>query len=137
MDRLRPSTLIHGCFKVHGEVPIVLCIFVDPIQLRKNYLVFREWVNLSKRGGKDGVFQGLAGLLRGISRGRSPREIPRSSPASPRKTLSFLTLFSQIYILFLIGFRMGPPKMHRRFRIGLPKCTDGSVLALLNPYWPY
>ena len=27
-----------------------------------------DWVNLSKRGGKDGVFQGLAGLLRGKSR---------------------------------------------------------------------
>ena len=34
-----------------------------------------DWVNLSKRVGKDGVFQGLAGLLRWISRGRSPREI--------------------------------------------------------------
>ena len=40
-------------------------------------LLAREWVNLSKRGGKDGIFQGLAGLLRGIS---------RSSPASQRKT---------------------------------------------------
>ena len=29
--------------------------------------------------------------------------------------------FTQIYILFSIGFRIGPPKMHRRFRIGLPK----------------
>ena len=46
------------------------------------------WVNLSKTGGKDGVFRGLAGLLRGIPRGRSPREILRSSPASPRKTPS-------------------------------------------------
>ena len=35
-----------------------------------------DWVNLS--GGREGVFQGLAGLLRGISRGQSPREIPRS-----------------------------------------------------------
>ena len=50
-----------------------------------------DWVNLSKRGGKGGVFQGLAGLLRGI------------------------------YILFIIGFRIGPPKMHRRFLIRLPK----------------
>ena len=30
-----------------------------------------EWVNPSKRGGMDGVFRGLAGLLRGISRGKS------------------------------------------------------------------
>ena len=51
-----------------------------------------DWVNPSKRGGMDGVFQGLAGLLQGISRGGSPREIPRSSPASPRKTLSIPTL---------------------------------------------
>ena len=29
----------------------------------------KEWVNLSKRGGKDGVFQGLAGMLQGISIG--------------------------------------------------------------------
>ena len=35
--------------------------------------------NPSKRGGMDGVFQGLAGLLRGISRGQSPREIPRNT----------------------------------------------------------
>ena len=34
------------------------------------------WVNLGKRGGKDRVFQGLAGLLQEISRGQSPREIP-------------------------------------------------------------
>ena len=39
-------------------------------------IVFSSWVNPIKRGGMDGVFQGLAGLLRGISRGRSPREIP-------------------------------------------------------------
>ena len=38
-----------------------------------------EWVNPIKREGMDGVFRGLAGLLRGISRGRSPREIPRPS----------------------------------------------------------
>ena len=47
---------------------------------------------LNKRGGKDGVFRGLAGLLWGISQGQIPREIPRSSPASPRKTLFILTL---------------------------------------------
>ena len=28
--------------------------------------------------------------------------------------------FTQIYILFSIGFRVGPPKMHRRFHIGHP-----------------
>ena len=29
--------------------------------------------------------------------------------------------FTQIYTLFPIGFRIGPPKMHRRFCIGLHK----------------
>ena len=41
------------------------------------------WVNPSKRGWMDGVFRGLAGLLRGISRGRCLSKI--LSPASPRK----------------------------------------------------
>ena len=75
------------------------------------------WVNLSKRGRKDGVFRGLAGRLRGISGGQRPRELPRSSPASPVLPDSFI----QIYILFQIGFRISPPQMHRRFRIGFPK----------------
>ena len=30
-ERLKGHTLTHGCLKVHGGVPIVLCIFVDPI----------------------------------------------------------------------------------------------------------
>ena len=82
-----------------------------------------DLVNLSKRGGKDGVFRGLAGLLRGISqgllrgisRGRRPREIPRSSRASSRKTLSFQTLllrftfyFQQVSVLALLKFTDGP-----------------------------
>ena len=59
----------------------------------KKGLVLKYWVNPSKRGGMDGVFRGLAGLLLGISRGRSLTEIPSNSPANPRKSLSFLTLF--------------------------------------------
>ena len=40
---LYPScTLTHGCLKVHGGVPIVLCIFVDPLQPGINRLVFKE-----------------------------------------------------------------------------------------------
>ena len=49
------------------------------------FLTLEAWVNPSKRGGMDGVFQG-------ISRGRSPRKIPRSSPASPRQTPHIKTL---------------------------------------------
>ena len=33
------DTLTRGCLKVHGGVPIVLCLFGDP---RINCLVFRE-----------------------------------------------------------------------------------------------
>ena len=60
--------------------------FLDSIRLNP------YWVNPSKRWGMDGVFRGLAGLLRGISQGQSQREILRSSPASPRKTSSIPTL---------------------------------------------
>ena len=90
------------------------------------------WVNLSKRGGKDRVFRGLAGLLRGISRGRSPREIQRTSPASPRKIPSFPTLllrfrfyFQYISVLALLKCTYGSV-------LAFLKSTDGSVLALLK-----
>ena len=62
---------------------------------------YKDWVVLSKRGGKDRVFRGLTGLLQGISWGQSPEEIPRSSPASPRKTLSFPTLLLRFTFYFL------------------------------------
>ena len=75
------------------------------MQEKQQKTVFEiEWVNLSKRGGKDGVFRGLAGLHWGISRGQSPREIPRSSPASPRKTPSFPTLLLRFTFYFQHGF---------------------------------
>ena len=38
---------------------------LDILQVAKKMVLY--WVNLSKRGGKDGVFQGLAGLLRGAA----------------------------------------------------------------------
>ena len=48
--------------------------------------------------------------------------------------------FTQIYILFLIGFHIAPPKMHRRFGIGLPKihrrfriCPPQVTLNLFLP----
>ena len=55
---------------------------------------FIYWGYPSKRGGMDGVFRGLAGLLRGISRG-----IPK--------------MHGRISI--------GLPKVHGRFRNGLPQ----------------
>ena len=45
-----------------------MCIVIYLTKCYK-FLGTLDWVNLSKRGGMDGVFQGLAGLLRGISRG--------------------------------------------------------------------
>ena len=68
---------------------------------------------------------------------------PEEQPCQPEENLALPDSFTQIYILFLIGFRIGPPKMPRRFRIGLPKMhrrfnigPPESVLALLNPHWP-
>ena len=48
------------------------------------------WVNPRKKGGMDGVFRGLAGLLRGIFRGRSPREIPSLGASHELNTIFFL-----------------------------------------------
>ena len=50
-----------------------------------------------------------------------PRAKPEEQPCQPEENPVLPDSFTQIYILFLIGFRIGPPKMHRRFRIGLPK----------------
>ena len=50
-----------------------------------------------------------------------------NSEATPCQTEESPVLpdsFIQIYILVLVGFYIGPPKMHRRFHIGLPKCID-------------
>ena len=92
------------CVLVFVLVVFIMVVFVVDI------FVDRDWVNLSKRGRNDRVFLRLAGQPQGISQGQSLREIPRSSPASPRKTLPVLPdSFSRIYILFPIGFRIGPP----------------------------
>ena len=72
-----------------------------------------------------------------------PEVNPEEQPCKPKKKTVLPYFFTEIYIQFLIGFRIGPPKMHRRFCIGLPKIhrrfrigPTESVLALLNPYWP-
>ena len=41
----------------------------DSMAVKISFVSSVYCVSLSKRGGKDGVFQGLAGMLRGISRG--------------------------------------------------------------------
>ena len=46
---------------------------------------------------------------------------PEEQPCQPEEKPVLPDSFTQIYILFIIGFRIGPPKMHRRFRIGLSK----------------
>ena len=62
----------------------------------KSNVIIPVFGNSSKIGGMNGVFQGLAWLLRGICQGQSWSKIPRSSPASLRKTSPFPT--------FLLGF---------------------------------
>ena len=59
----------------------------------------------------------------------APRVFPRANPKGNPKEQFFqheenpvLTdSFTQIYIIFPIGFCIGPPNLHKRFRIGLPK----------------
>ena len=45
-------------------------------------------------------------------------------------------LFTQIYILFMIGLRIDLPKCKDCFVLAFLKSMDASVLVLLNPYWP-
>ena len=59
----------------------------------------------------------------------SPRDFPRAKPkgnpeeqpCQPEENPVLPDSVTQIYILFLICFHIGPAKMHRRFHIGLPK----------------
>ena len=62
-------------------------------------LVSVEWVNLSKRGGRTGFSKGWQGCS-------------EEQPCQPEENPILPDSFTQIYILFLIGFRIGPPKMH-------------------------
>ena len=50
-----------------------------------------------------------------------PEGNPKEQPCQPEENPFLPDSFTQIYILLPIGFRIGPPKIHRRFRIGLPK----------------
>ena len=49
-----------------------------------------------------------------------PKGNPEEQPCQAEENPVLPESFTQIYILFLIGFRIGPPKIHRPFRIGLP-----------------
>ena len=59
----------------------------------------------------------------------APREFPRAKPEGnpeeqPCQSEENPVLpdsFTEIYILFVIGFHIGPPKIRRQFCIGLPK----------------
>ena len=44
-----------------------LKVIMKKVYISISYFILIYWVNPSKRGGMDGVFQGLAGLLQGIS----------------------------------------------------------------------
>ena len=60
----------------------------------KIYHTDTDWVNPSKRRGMDGVFRGLAGLLRGISRGAA-------LPARGKHRPSLLVYLDLHYILVI------------------------------------
>ena len=67
---------------------------------------------------------------------------PKEQPCNPEENPVLPDSFAQIYIPFQIGFRIGPPKMHRWFCIGLPNihkwfCIDPpKIQRRLVPYWP-
>ena len=47
-----------------------------------------------------------------------PEENPKEQPCQPEENPVLPDSFTQIYILFLTGFRNCPPKIHSRCRIG-------------------
>ena len=50
-----------------------------------------------------------------------PKGNPEEQPCQSKENPIFPHSFTQIYIILLIGFCIGPPKMHRWFRIGPSK----------------
>ena len=50
-----------------------------------------------------------------------PKGNPEEQPCQSKENPVLQDSFTQIYILFIIGFCIGPPKMHRWFRIGPSK----------------
>ena len=50
-----------------------------------------------------------------------PEGNPKEQPCQPKENPVFPDYFTQIYILFIIGLRIGPPKMHRLFCSGVSK----------------
>ena len=75
---------------------------------------YSYWINLSKRGEKDGVFQALAGLLRGAARPDQGKPCP-----------------SRLFYSDFHSFYDRSPHWH-----WFLKSIEASVLVLLNPYWP-
>ena len=65
--------------------------FFSPRRSLKSY-------HICKRGGKDGVFQGLARRLQGISRGRTPRKNLTKNPFFGR---NFFPLSQSVFQHFL------------------------------------
>ena len=64
--------------------------------------------------------KGWQGCSEGLPEGGA-RGNPQDQLCQPAENPVLPDSFTQIYILLLIGFRIGPHKMHRRFCIGLPK----------------
>ena len=58
--------------------------------------------------------KGWQGCSEGFQRAE-PEGNPKAQPCQPEENPVLPDSFTQIYILFLIGFCIGPPKMHRRF----------------------
>ena len=67
-----------------------------------------------------GFSEGWQGCSVGFPRPK-PDGNPDKQPCQPEENPVLPYSFTQTLILFLIGFCIGPPKMHGRLRIDLPK----------------
>ena len=92
-----------------------------------------DWVNPSKSGGMDEVFQGLAEPLRGISQGQSWWKSWRA--ALPARGNPFLpNSFTWIYILFEIGFHQLGPLGRVGLAVDISVCLCVCVcVCLMSP----
>jgi hypothetical protein len=90
----------------------------QPWQNTLNY--YMAWtINQIQRATQQYVYLLWNGLILVKEAGKTG--FSEEQPCQPKENPVLPDSFTQIDILILIGFRIGPPKIHKLFRIGLPK----------------